>query len=234
MENGNHTVLYLFGIVICIIGIVLSSVGAMAAIAVLPFFRGDQAKQLFGEEGGGGYYGGVSEEVPAPLASVFTEMGNQVGVPPALLAAFSSIECGRLWSAPETDLTNWIENNSDPGNLGCCFNNGFNCWGPAQFLYSTWGLRSPGEAPRGIPSPGTYGDLAAKYVIAPPFMCNLGEAFHAMASKIKRDSGGATNWTDDVIEKAAQSYCGSCDNPTACPNYCNNIITRYHKYVESL
>jgi hypothetical protein len=230
----NHTILYLVGIVILLILIPVAATADVVPIAMLPFFRADRANQLFGGGEGEGQYGGVSAEVPAPMAAVFNEIGNQVGVPPALLAAFSSVECGRLWNASEESLTSWINNNEDPGHSGCCFNNGFNCWGPAQFLYSTWGLRNPGEAPRGIPRSGSYGDLAAKYVIAPPFMCNIREAIYAMASKIKRDSGGATNWTDDVIEKAAQSYCGSCDNPTACPNYCNNIITRYHKYVESL
>lgn len=230
MEGGNHTALYIVGIVILLILIPITALASLVPIAMLPFFRGEQG--IGPGERNGGSYGGVSAEVPAPLAAVFAEMGNQVGVPPALLAAFSSVECGRLWGAPEESLSGWINNNEDPGNLGCCFNNGFNCWGPAQFLYSTWGLRTAGEAPRGIPSSGTYGDLASKYVGAPPFMCNVKEAIYAMASKIKKDSGRATAWTDTEIEKAARAYCGACDDPKACPNYCNNIITRYHKYSE--
>jgi len=204
--------------------------GVFAIIPLALWGKGEKGDQ----NGNSGAMGTVSDEVPVPLAKVFNEVGDSLGVPPALLAAFSSVECGKLWSAPTDSLTNWIQTNGNPEEKGCCFNNGWNCWGPAQFLYSTWGLARPGDAPSGTPTSGTYGDKAAKYVSAPPFMCNVKEAVYAMALKIKNDSGGATTWSDEDIKRSAQSYCGSCDHPKACPNYCNNIIDRYHKYSSKL
>jgi len=222
----NRTIIY----AVLIVLIIAVSIFAIIPFAMLPYFRGDLGKW----PGGAGAGGNLSDDVPAPLASVFSETGNAVGVPPALLAAFSSIECGRLWSAPTDSLTSWIQNNGNPEEKGCCFNNGRNCWGPAQFLYSTWGLSRPGDAPSGTPASGTYGDKATKYASAPPHMCNIKEAVYAMASKIKNDSRDATTWSDEDIKRSAQSYCGSCDHPKACPNYCNNIIDRYHKYSSKL
>lgn len=174
--------------------------------------------------------------VPTPLKNLFEEIGQKTGVPPALLAAFSNRECGRLWNVDEATLTDWINNNKDANQMGCAFDNGYGVFGPAQFLWSTWGYSNIGDAPHGMPTnQAGYGYKSISYTNhTPPSIYNLRDAFYAMAIMVKANSGNnGGDWTEEQVKKAARLYCGACGDP-ACGgptnDYCTGVWNLYQKY----
>ncbi len=190
-------------------------------------------------------FGGISDEVPGPLREVFVEVGNVTGTPPALLAAFSSRECGRLWNVPENELNNWIETESDVDRRGCGYNNGWNCWGPMQFLVGIDYLRSRGmdynyNRPNGgsaLPDVGTWeeyiDDIQLLRDRTNPSMINIKDSVYAAGKKIKSRSGNTGgDWTREQVYAAADDYCGSCTDVAACGgNYCSAIWESYQRYL---
>jgi len=246
-------------------------IGSAAAILFLTGFgvvfafaaMGSLTRENHGYTGGGsgGYTGTLTGNIPTPLANVFTEVGQTVGVPPAFLAATSSIECGGLWSVDEGTLTNWINNNGDVDQRGCYYNNGYWVYGPMQFLDTTWGgdimktnraVRGSKEPPRIAPASGTPGQAAGQGSNhQPPIIVNIKDAAYAAAYKHlwtkKANFGDSATWTDDVIRTVARIYCNggtnTADNPTtACRIKVNNqwvgygagALDRYKKYSGQL
>lgn len=192
-----------------------------------------------------GNAGPVSDAVPPLLASLFKDVGGQVGVPAALLAAISNQECNQLWDAarsnPET-IQGWITSNTDVDNRGCGFDNGFRVWGPMQFQDTTFGL-SRGADPRTHPQPtaGSFGDKAGKLTgHTPASMLNIKDAVTAAALKLLVDSGktAGETWQERHITKAAARYFGACDatytdrrsGRVITVHYCTDILAKYRRY----
>lgn len=222
---------------ILIIGVILFS--GLFLIVLSTFLVAHQTGDPNTGTGGGPVDTSLSGRVPAPLAEVFQEMGQKTGVPPALLAAFSTRECGRIWQVPEATLRDWINNNKDVDSRGCNFNNGSWVWGPAQFLDKTWGVNLrhlPKGAAYPVPHPvpsNAYGEKAGNLTgHKPASMVNIKDVYAGMALKLKYDSGNKGGaWTEEEIRKAAKAYCGSCTDVRACGgDYCDAIVRLYNKY----
>jgi hypothetical protein len=121
LESENHTILYLVGIVILLILIPITAFASLVPIAALPFFRAEQANQLF-EGGEGGPTGEVTSEVPSEYARIFKMAGSKFQVQPAFLAAIFWKEHGK----------------SFPNINGPWATSPKGAQGPFQFMPGTW------------------------------------------------------------------------------------------------
>lgn len=163
-----------------------------------------------------------SSDIPKALQDLFNKIGRETGVPPALLAATSRIECGRIWSVPEEILTQWIASNAIVDFRGCAGNNWAGASGPAQFIGDTWA----GIGPRttkytGNPAPNRDRILDAFYGMAMLHRENHAAAFGAGAS-----------YTDAVIREVGRRYCNGSYNESdqatvACAAHINTGTVGY-------
>lgn len=188
----------------------------------------------------GGPHGGtptVSDDIPEPLRELFNTIGREVGVPPALLAATSVIECGRLWQVPKATLVKWIRENAIVDSRGCFGNNWAGAQGPAQFIGSTW----DGIGPRTTQFTGNKS----------PDSNRIKDAFYGMAILHKQNHdakfGARQAYTDGVIKETGRQYCNGGYNPSdaatsACAAHIGNqtvgygagILHYYHRYQGKL
>lgn len=195
-----------------------------------------------------------ASNLPEPLKNVFLTAGQSTGVPPALLAATSSLECGKLWGVAADTLTQWINSNSNVDRRGCDYGFGAaRVWGPMQFLDTTWGLNANDNA-RAIGCRNPQGDsicaqAGRRTSHIPAFVLNIKDSVSGAGIKHAGTKAGLVKpggqfegkgWDDDdLVREIARSYCNGVKNKDDIPTrnchvghlgYGQGVLNRYKQF----
>lgn len=153
--------------------------------------------------------------VSSSLTGIFNEVGSKVGVPAKILEAVMRIEYPSTFNLSSSEIASY----SQPGNMiPDCGPNLCSAAGPMQM---TIGIDDQGDysCPRCgagfCPNAwSSYGSSINSYgtYTHDPLPCNLKDNVYASAAKLRNDSGAndPSDWTQDQVYRAAESYYGSC------------------------
>lgn len=207
MEKGDHSVLYIIGIIFCIIGIIGSIIASITAVAFLQIFRREDITKSKGPEE---KRGGLCEEVPEVYKTIFVQAGDKWKVQPAYIAAIFVIEHGsplayRPGYTPTNSGGRWPEKDGDPGAIIKWETSSKGALGPFQFEPPTWeDHKQDGN------NDGLY-DVQ-----------NIWDAAFGAAHKLAMGGAGGNTTAEDDLRRAAYSYNHS-------QNYVENVIKEFNK-----